>query len=74
MIIASDRFHTRDLGRCYAILASSNASLRSHYLGQPGVTEVPQGFSYNSGTNADLPAVEQLRTLISQHVEPDSGD
>jgi UDP-N-acetylglucosamine 4,6-dehydratase (inverting) len=73
MITASDSFHTLDLGRYYAILASSDASLRSHYLTQQGVTEVPQGFSYNSGTNADVLTVEQLRTLISQHVEPDSG-
>ncbi|HWX30688.1 MAG TPA: UDP-N-acetylglucosamine 4,6-dehydratase (inverting) [Steroidobacteraceae bacterium] len=71
MITSSDSFNTLDLGRYYAILPSSDSPLRSHYLTQPGVTEVPQGFSYNSGTNTVFLTVEQLRVLIREQVAPD---
>jgi UDP-N-acetylglucosamine 4,6-dehydratase (inverting) len=71
MITASDSFNTVDLGRYFAILASPDDSLRSTYLAQRGVTQVPKGFSYNSGANTDFLTVESLRALIRQHVEPD---
>ncbi len=68
MITASDSFNTVDLGRYYAILPSSDAALRGRYLAQPGVTEVPQGFAYNSGSNEEFLSVEQLRELIRRHL------
>ena len=68
MITASDSFNTIDLGRYYAILPSSHAQLRSRYLERGGAKPVPDGFSYNSGDNADFLSVEQLRELIAQHV------
>jgi UDP-N-acetylglucosamine 4,6-dehydratase (inverting) len=71
MITASDSFNTVDLGRYFAILASPDDSLRSTYLAQKHVTQVPKGFSYNSGTNTDFLTVESLRALIRQHVAPD---
>jgi UDP-N-acetylglucosamine 4,6-dehydratase (inverting) len=71
MITASDSFNTVDLGRYFAILASPDDSLRSTYLTQRGVTQVPKGFSYNSGANTDFLTIESLRALIRQHVEPD---
>jgi UDP-N-acetylglucosamine 4,6-dehydratase (inverting) len=70
MITASDSFNTVDLGHYFAILASPE-DLRSTYLAQRGVTHVPKGFSYNSGTNTDFLTIESLRALIRQHVEPD---
>jgi UDP-N-acetylglucosamine 4,6-dehydratase/5-epimerase len=71
MITASDSFNTLDLGRYYAILASGDEASRTHYLKQPGVTEVPPGFSYSSGSNTTFLTVEQLRALIREHVAPD---
>jgi UDP-N-acetylglucosamine 4,6-dehydratase len=71
MITASDSFNTLDLGRYYAILPSSEDGLRAYYLGQKGVTEVPPGFSYDSGSNSEFLSVEQLRALIREHVQPD---
>jgi UDP-N-acetylglucosamine 4,6-dehydratase len=71
MITSSDSFNTLDLGRYYAILPSTSHPLRSEYMGQPGVSEVPQGFSYNSGTNTDFLSIEQLRVLIREQVAPD---
>lgn len=71
MITASDSFNTVDLGRYYAILPASDEALRSHYLAESGVTDVPQGFSYNSSSNTEFLSVEQLRILIQTHVDPD---
>jgi len=71
MITASDSFNTVDLGRYFAILPSSDDALRSHYLAQQGVSEVPPSFAYNSGTNTDFLTVQQLRALIRTHVDPD---
>jgi UDP-N-acetylglucosamine 4,6-dehydratase (inverting) len=70
MITASDSFNTVDLGHYFAILASPE-DVRSTYLAQKDVTQVPKGFSYNSGTNTDFLTVESLRALIRQHVAPD---
>lgn len=72
MVTASDSFNTLDLGKYYAILASSDVALRARYMQLPGVNEVPVGFSYNSGTNESFLSVAELRVLIQRHVE--SGD
>jgi UDP-N-acetylglucosamine 4,6-dehydratase/5-epimerase len=69
MITASDSFNTLDLGRYYAVLPPADERLRTHYLAQRGVVQVPQGFSYDSGTNRHFLTVEQLRTLIREHVQ-----
>ena len=58
MITASDSFNTVDLGAYYAILPSADTTLRAHYLAQEGVSAVPEGFCYNSGTNTDFLTVE----------------
>jgi UDP-N-acetylglucosamine 4,6-dehydratase (inverting) len=71
MITSSDSFNTLDLGQYYAILPSTAHPLRSEYMGQTGVSEVPQGFSYNSGTNTNFLSIEQLRVLIREQVAPD---
>jgi UDP-N-acetylglucosamine 4,6-dehydratase/5-epimerase len=68
MITASDSFNTLDLGTYFAILPSSDSTLRSRYLRQADVREVAQGFSYNSGTNSDFLTVDQLRALIRRHL------
>jgi UDP-N-acetylglucosamine 4,6-dehydratase/5-epimerase len=74
MITASDSFNTLDLGRYFAILPSSDATLRSRYLAQKSAVEVTQGFSYNSGTNSEFLGVDELRELIRRHVGSASGD
>jgi UDP-N-acetylglucosamine 4,6-dehydratase (inverting) len=68
MITASDSFNTVDIGRYFAILPSSDNGLRSHYLAQAGVKDVPPGFSYDSGSNSHFLTVDELRELIRQHV------
>jgi UDP-N-acetylglucosamine 4,6-dehydratase (inverting) len=68
MITASDSFNTIDLGRYYAILPTADSALRATYLARPGVSDVPPGFSYDSGSNTEFLTVEQLRALIGEHV------
>ena len=67
MITNSDSFNTMDLGKYFAILPSSDTAMRSHYVSK-NARPVPQGFSYNSGTNSEFLTVEQLRELIDDYV------
>ena len=69
MITPSDSFTTIDIGNYFAILPS-DASVRQKYCDQGIVfTSVPQGFGYNSGENPDFLSVQQLRSLIREHVD-----
>jgi UDP-N-acetylglucosamine 4,6-dehydratase len=72
MITSSDSFNTVDLGKYYAILPTAGEYAPEAYCGQRGGVRVEPGFSYNSGTNPAFLTVEQLRTLIRDHV--DGGD
>ena len=70
MITASDSFTTIDLGAYYAILPS-DGRVQDRYQ-EEGISSVavPSGFAYNSGSNPDFLSVEQLRALITEHVDP----
>jgi UDP-N-acetylglucosamine 4,6-dehydratase (inverting) len=71
MVTISDSLDTVDLGRYYAILPTVAGYTVDEYCEKAGATRVPAGFSYNSGTNPDFLTVEQLRSLIREHVQPD---
>ena len=68
MITASDSFNTVDMGRYYAILPTAGGYTIDEYCRQRGAKLVEPGFSYDSGSNADFLTVEQLKTLIEEHV------
>ena len=68
MITGSDSFNTVDLGRYYAILPASEHYSNDEYCAKTGAVRVPQGFSYDSGSNPDFLTVAQLRELIERHV------
>ena len=70
MITASDSLNTIDLGPYYAILPTTADHLVEKYVTDSGGQPVEPGFAYNSGTNPDFLSVEQLRTLIREHVDP----
>ena len=70
MITASDSFSTVNLGPYYAILPSDGITLAAYGAAGIQASAVPQGFAYNSGTNPDILSVEQLRSLIREHVDP----
>ena len=70
MITISDSFSTIDLGHYYAILPSNGLAKRQYQLNSLSVRSVEPGFAYNSGTNSQFLSVEQIRSLIREHVNP----
>jgi UDP-N-acetylglucosamine 4,6-dehydratase (inverting) len=71
MITSSDSFYTYDLGSYYAILPSVHKWKIEDFVSHFNAIKVPKGFQYNSGENDDWVSVEVLRTLITEHVDPD---
>jgi UDP-N-acetylglucosamine 4,6-dehydratase (inverting) len=71
MITVSDAFTTYDLGKYFAILPLTPAWDLSEYIQHFGAKKVSEGFSYNSGTNAEWLDVETLRELIVCNVDKD---
>ena len=68
MITGSDSFNTVDLGKYFAILPSAGGHSVESYCAAHGGQPVPQGYSYDSGSNSDFLTVEQLQRLIAKHV------
>ncbi|MDN5215673.1 UDP-N-acetylglucosamine 4,6-dehydratase (inverting) [Fulvivirgaceae bacterium BMA12] len=69
MITESDSFNTVDLGRYYAILPNSSPWKEADYLSHFNAKKVEPGFKYNSGTNTQWLSVDEIRDLISKHVD-----
>lgn len=70
MITTSDSLNTVDLGHLYAILPSTGLITPGEYCERHGMKPVPNGFSYNSGTNPVFLTVAQIRELVRTHVDP----
>ncbi|MEJ7775861.1 MAG: UDP-N-acetylglucosamine 4,6-dehydratase (inverting) [Sphingomicrobium sp.] len=70
MITTSDSLNTVDLGQYYAILPTTGEHSPVEYLKVRQGTPVAPGFAYNSGTNDHFLTVEELRSLITKHVDP----
>lgn len=70
MITSSDSFYTYDLGKYYAIIPSTPMWKVADFVSHFNAEKVEQGFKYNSGENAEWVSVEELRTLIKEHVDP----
>ena len=70
MITGSDSFSTIDLGRYYAILPGDRRSIEHYEKANIPFKIVPDGFSYNSGTNPVFLTVDELRRLIREHIDP----
>lgn len=68
MITASDSFNTVDLGDYYAIVAAAGTPLVDDYAGVMGGRRVPPGFCYSSGSNDRFLTIDELRRLITAHV------
>ena len=71
MITSSDSFYTVDLGDYYAILSPTGTHGVEAYCERFGGTPVEPGYAYNSGANPEFLSVEQLRTLVRDHIDPD---
>ena len=69
MISESDSFNTYDLGKYYVILPQLPNFNLSEFIKSFNAKIVPQGFSYNSGSNTEWETVESIRKLIVEHVD-----
>lgn len=67
MITESDSYNTIEFDRYFAILPSDYN--KEKYLKHYDANEVAKGFKYNSGTNSDWIDVEEMRQLITKHVD-----
>lgn len=70
MITASDSPNTVDMGEYYAILPPGDPEAIDRYCSDRGATRVAPGFCYESGTNEHFLTVEEIQTLIRQHIDP----
>ena len=70
MISTADALCSVDAGRYYSILPAGMEAIQKHYESK-GAKTLPTGFCYNSGTNEDFLTVEQIRKLITDHLDPD---
>jgi UDP-N-acetylglucosamine 4,6-dehydratase len=71
MITSSDSFSTYDLGKYYVILPQVPVWNREQFISTFRARSVTPGFSYSSGANEEWLSVEQIRTLIRTHLDPD---
>lgn len=68
MITDSDGRNTIDIGKYYLILPASAPTLAERYLAK-GASMVSEGFRYDSSSNSDFLTVDQLRSMIGEHVD-----
>jgi UDP-N-acetylglucosamine 4,6-dehydratase (inverting) len=70
MITEADSFTTVDLGTYYAILPQVPFWDKEKYFAHFNAKPVEIGFKYNSGTNTEWLSVEEIRSLITEFVDP----
>ena len=70
MITPSDSFFTYDLGKYYVIIPQTPNWKVDEFIQKNNAALVPEGFSYDSGTNTEWETIETLRSLIVEHVDP----
>ena len=70
MITSSDSLSTYDLGDYYSILPYTLLWNLEEYTHHFKAARVEDGFSYNSGKNDRWLSVEDIRTLVKEHVDP----
>jgi UDP-N-acetylglucosamine 4,6-dehydratase (inverting) len=70
MITTSDSFYTYDMGKYYAIIPTVPNWNLEEFKTAFEASKVTEGFSYNSGTNTEWVSIEELRSFIVDHVDP----
>jgi UDP-N-acetylglucosamine 4,6-dehydratase (inverting) len=69
MITESDSLNTLDCGKYYVIIPSIPGWNKNEYMEKFNARYVEQGFKYNSGTNTEWLNPEQIRSLVTKHVD-----
>ena len=68
MITEADSYNTIEFDKYYAILPSDVD--KNEYLDHFKAREVPEGFTYNSGTNSEWETIETMQEKILKFVDP----
>ncbi len=71
MVTEADSATTWDLGDHYTILPVSPGWDLDEWTSALGAVKVPNGFHYTSGANDRFLSVDELRSLIREHLDPD---
>ncbi len=71
MIIPADSANTIDIGEFFAILPALSGFATDDLRNKVKGESVPENFYYHSGANKHFLSVDELRTLIREHVDPD---
>jgi UDP-N-acetylglucosamine 4,6-dehydratase (inverting) len=71
MITTTDSINTLEFEKYFVILPSIPLWNIDDFIEAFKGKRCTQGFNYNSGSNSEWLSVEQIRTLISEHVDPD---
>ncbi|NDC23936.1 MAG: hypothetical protein EBZ49_07380 [Proteobacteria bacterium] len=70
MITETDSLSTFDCGKYYVIVPAVPVWDLEQWTQKFNAKKVPQGFKYHSGTNNEWLTVDELRSLIKKHVDP----
>lgn len=70
MITETDSLNTFDCGRYYVMAPFSPSWNIEEWQTKVGAKKVSVGFRYNSGANTDWLTVEQIRSMLKEHVDP----
>ncbi len=73
MITVTDSLNTIEISQYYVIIPNfpfeTYEQTMERYQKHYQATRVERGFSYNSGTNKEWLSVEQLRNLVTEHID-----
>lgn len=70
MITISDSSNTVDRGRYYAILPQSGGYSIHEYCENTKSRPIDSAFSYSSESNQQFLSIDDIRTLIREHLDP----
>lgn len=70
MITESDSLNTLDCGKYYVIIPGYPIWDKEKYIQSYNAKPVKPGFKYNSGENTEWLSVDELRSLIKDHIDP----
>ncbi|MCH2140148.1 MAG: UDP-N-acetylglucosamine 4,6-dehydratase (inverting) [Phycisphaerales bacterium] len=71
MITAADSLTTWDHGDFFTVLPVATDWDIKAWEEKTGAKRVPDGFHYSSGENDEFLSVEEIRSLIRKHIDPD---
>lgn len=69
MITETDSLNTYDCGTYYVIAPVMPTWNEKEWISHFSAKKVPEGFKYNSGSNTEWLAVDEIRQLVRKHVD-----